>query len=181
MSLYSKSAAKSVLCVKRSSSVLQTQKDSDLVSGYDSFTRNFIHFKDLECLPAETVLHKVHENLSLDLKDNRAKWHKTCCDKFGNLKLQRALKRKSGMQVESNVQKVACQSPSTSSSENQCFVCNKTGGELQKASTFNFDANVIKSTALLNDTLLLPKLSGGDWMQCITKAVWQCFTRKQKM
>ena len=46
--------------------------------------------------------------------------------------------------------------------ESQCFFCDKPGGNLHRASTFEVDKRVRKYTTELNDTGLLAKLAAGN-------------------
>ena len=80
-----------VLCQAITSEPLQCPADSkrkDLGAGYKSLGNNLRRFQELACLPFKVGI------LSLDkderptqiFKEKSAKWHKSCRDKFSNLK-----------------------------------------------------------------------------------------------
>ena len=82
---------KCVLYQAITSEPLQCSADSkrkDLGAGYKSLGNNLRRFQELGCLPFKVNI------LSLDkderptqiLKEKSAKWHKSCRDKFSNLK-----------------------------------------------------------------------------------------------
>lgn len=103
------------------------------------------------------------------LMHHKAKWHKSCRNKFNNLKLQRAAKRKhqdtdpeNGQATKVTRKSLGITSTATSKLDKKCFFCSETSGTLHEASTFNMDMKVRECALLLQDSKLLAKLSGGD-------------------
>ena len=115
------------------------------------------------------------DGLAKTLKQNTAKWHKTCRDKFNNTKLHRLemILQKSGEHAEctedistTSTHQLRDMSPSTPTSSTcpKCFFCGETSGDIHEACTFNLDKKVKKGAMLIKDNNLLGKLSMGDMM-----------------
>ena len=71
------------------------QKDAD--SWYGNICYNIRQFYELECIPVNIkYLASLEENLYLTelSRENQAKWHRSCRDKFSIQKLEIAEKRK---------------------------------------------------------------------------------------
>ena len=90
---------KCVLCQTITSEPLQCPADSKrkyLGAGYESLGNNLQRFQELECLPFKEDILSLDKDgrLTQILKEKSAKWHKSCRDKFNNLKLLRAGKRR---------------------------------------------------------------------------------------
>ena len=91
---------KCMMCQKDSQEILQCPAESkrkDLGAGYISLATNIKRFEELKYLPMKLDIEKLSEGQRLEdtLLKRKAKVHKTCKDKFSNLKLLRAEKRKS--------------------------------------------------------------------------------------
>lgn len=94
-----------------------------------------------------------------------AKWHKTCNNKFNNLKAELAEKRK-------NLERPYCHLPPnfarnssgtrTSNVRSCCSFCDEASGTLHQALTFNMEGRVCKCAIQLQDRALFAKLSAGD-------------------
>ncbi|VDI48816.1 Hypothetical predicted protein [Mytilus galloprovincialis] len=95
-----------------------------------------------------------------------AKWHKTCRNKFTEMKIERHenIKRKLESGSEETSGKITRQSIgcSTVTMTHDCFFCGESSGELHKVATFGIDSNVRKYALEVQDTVLLAKLSAGD-------------------
>lgn len=164
-----------VLCQDTSSEPLQCpfdtkRSDVDQGIGYQTLACNIVKFHEFGCLPMQLDLAQLDEGYGIEetLIQNRAKWHKSCRNKFSNLKLNRAeKKRKSAGDVQadtSNRSKITRRScgVSTITTREICFFCGEASGDLHEAATFNMDQKVRKCARELQDTVLLAKLSAGD-------------------
>ena len=179
---------KCVLCQKVTTDKLRCPFDSmqnEAESWYDSFCRSIQKSRELGCMPFETPLLTLdlnREELSQLFRDNRAKWHKLCKNQFSTLKLERAQKRKTvdsdGKHYEGR-KKLPRRSTDTEVRQG-CFFCEETSGELHRASTLNLDENVRESARILNDTLLLGKLSDGDMVARDAMYHTQCLSKLYK-
>ncbi len=145
-------------------------KRSDIQSGagYKTIADNILQFHELQCLPMpiDRDLLSECDGLAEKLPLNDAKWHEGCYNKFNNLKLKRAEKRKAQFQNDSvNGTKITRNNSgaaANASFQDKCFFCGVASGDLHQASTFNVDSRVRKCAIDLEDTLLLAKLSAGD-------------------
>ena len=136
-------------------------------SGYETLSQNLIAFDELGCVPMNINLSRLDDGTGIlkTLMSHKASWHKSCYNKFGKLKLQRASKRKSEHAFEevSPVKTRSVQNVKHESSyENICFFCEGHVGFLHRASTTNIDKKVRWYATELQDTKLLAKLSTGD-------------------
>ena len=59
--------------------------------------KNLLEFQELREFPLNTDISRLDEGngIAETLKNHQAKWHKNCRNKFSDLKVQRARKRKS--------------------------------------------------------------------------------------
>ena len=144
-------------------------KCSDVGIGYETFAKNLKSFQELEQMPVPIDIEKLSiEDLRELFMNHATKWHKKCRDKFNATKLQRMKKKLSKDNTDKPVtvmKTTRCnQSAASSTSDNKCFFCElgKDTGDLRKASTFKVDERVRKCAHILEDTLLLGKLSSGD-------------------
>ena len=159
---------KCVLCQKVTSERLRWPFDSkklDVDSWYENFGINIKRFCEMGCLPIEIdFLALDHDGDLVDtLIKSKATWHKSCRNKFSNLKLERAEKRRAKDDDPSHPRiKKFPRRNSSFEPCSCCFFCGECSGELHRSSTFNIDSNVRESAILLNDTALLAKLSAGD-------------------
>ena len=143
-------------------------KRADAGSGYDILSKNIQLFNELGCLPLKlnAVLLGEPASIALLLKHHGAKWHKTCSNKFNSLKLQRAEKRKSNNSDEASpesskkVTRRSCEEQTQTT--DTCFFCEESTGELHCISTLNTDQRVRTCASLLQDLVLIGKLSSGD-------------------
>jgi len=148
------------------------RSDVDVGVGYETFAKNIEGFQQLGCtsdsiLVPATLLKLASDSPLAELfKEHQAKWHKNCKDRFNNTKLQRALKRQSNEDDDLHTTKAtrrSCGSPALGAND-VCFFCG-TGvgnGDMRKVSTFSLDQRVRNCARILEDTLLLGKLSSGD-------------------
>ncbi|CAC5399802.1 unnamed protein product [Mytilus coruscus] len=109
----------------------------------------------------------IHEiSIAFKLQLMEAKWHKTCRNKYTEMKIERQenIKRKIESGSEENSGKITRQSIgcSTLTMTHDCFFCGESSGELHKVATFGIDSNVRKYSLEVQDTVLLAKLSAGD-------------------
>ncbi len=116
-------------------------------------------------------------------KQREAKFHKSCKDKFNDLKLGRALKRnEKGNCPEDDSSilpaKIMRSSLSTKEEKTQegCLFCNKSEGSLHRASSSRLDRRVRKCALILEDALLLGKLSAGDMIAIDAMYHAKCLT-----
>ena len=87
------------LCQTVTKEKLQCPADSkrtDVGAGYLTLSNAIKCFSELGSFPIDVDISICQdENLLETFTKQKAKWHKSCRDKFSNLKLQRAQKRKS--------------------------------------------------------------------------------------
>ena len=112
---------------------------------------NILQFSVIRSLPIPINVEKLDEGggIAETLMQRKAKLHKSCRNKFSNMKLKRADKRKIQEEPESlNVLNFtrACSGATTSKTEKSCFFCGRSSETLHEASTF----------------VLIAKLSAGD-------------------
>ena len=157
------------------------RKNHDSKSTYEKIANNIEKFEGINQSPISIQFVAVDKGtLAEDLIQNNGKFHKSCSNKFSDLKLERAEKRFRMNQSEegsvSTGDTVTEQNPQPSSSRrtssrsiepnivqvSKCFFCDKTEGSLRKAMTFELEKRVRKCASILNDNVLLGKLSSGD-------------------
>ena len=158
---------KCILCQTVTKEKLQCPTDSkrtNVGAGYASLSHAIKCFRKLQSLPLDINMSLCEdENLFETLKKENAKWHKSYRNKFGNMKLRRAEKRKSPNDENKNTKIPRLSSTSGKCDRPaECFFCNDTFGNLTKVSTLGLDSNVKKCAEIINDHMLLAKLSAGD-------------------
>ena len=112
------------------------------------------------------------DGLNILLEQHKAKWHKSCRDKYNNTKYDRLHKHTLTEEADATMTLTADARTSkriqiTNSIEKstyQCFLYDKPAklGDLRHASTFGVDSKIRTAALQLNDTHLLAKLSEGD-------------------
>ena len=160
-----------VLCQRNTSEALlspaeNTNRDN-VGAGFHTLANNIMRFEEIGCLPLPLDIAQLNDGdgIAATFTKYKAKWHKSCYNKFNTLKLQRAEKRKS-------LEEPRCPRPTKITRRNTgvssvdikscCFFCNNASGTLHKVSTFNMDAKVRACALQLEDSALLAKLSSGD-------------------
>ena len=88
-----------VLCQAKTSEPLQcpaNSKRTDVGAGYRYVAENLIKFHELDAIPVGVNIQHLNIDTGLEnvLYEHSAVWHKSCRNKIGNDKLQRASKRK---------------------------------------------------------------------------------------
>ena len=94
-----------------------------------------------------------------NLVANRAKWHKSCHDKFNHSKLERA-KVKRQNEGDKSFEDSRYSNRQKSNSQ-ICIFC-EMGGELHEVSTFDVDRYIRVMPAELEDSTLLVRIAAGD-------------------
>ena len=94
-----------VVCQQCSNEVLRCPLNgpgsADKSGPYRSFLSRVCTFRDLDLLPVP--LSHLTEHVTVDdMVSNEAKWHKSCLNKFGHDRLDRAQKRK-GAEMEAEL------------------------------------------------------------------------------
>lgn len=119
-------------------------------------------------MPKPINVEKLDEGgeIAETLMQRRAKLHKSCRNKFSNMKLKRADKRKR-QEEPGSPQRCkftrACSGATTSKAVKSCFFCGSSSETLHEASTFNIDTRVRECAHQLQDKVLIAKLSAvGD-------------------
>jgi hypothetical protein len=163
-----------IFCQKSTREQLQhpvTGKRGDAGSGYQTISKNIQRFNELGCLPIALDSALLGETNAVEelLIQHEAKWHKGCCNKFNNMKLQRAEKRKScdtgDAQSTSKLTRRSSGGAMDTSTE-KCIFCSMESGVFHRASSFNTDQHIRQCALDLEDSVLLGKLigAGGDVM-----------------
>jgi hypothetical protein len=161
-----------VICQLSTDEILQCPAEStrsDIGAGYKSFANNLVKFRDINNLPVKVNFNYFDEGRGVEdcFMIHKAKWHKSCRSKFGNDKLERALKRHNGdsaaSQPSCKFTRFSLQTKHVIGTE-VCFFCDESDntGTLHAASTFGVDERVRECAMLLQDSKLLAKLSSGD-------------------
>ena len=167
---------KCTICQKDTPEKLQCpatfqRKGYDCDSTYEALAANILRFAELGCMPVDLDLSALNcgNGIKETFKQREAKFHKSCKEKFNDLKLGRALKRneKSGCPEEDSSilpAKIMRSSFSVTVKKTQekCLFCEKSEGSLHRASSFRLDRRVRKCALILEDAMLLGKLSAGD-------------------
>ena len=179
-----------VLCQANTSEPLQcpaNSKRTDVGAGYRYVAENLIKFQELDAIPAGVNIQDLNIDTGLEnvLYEHSAAWHKSCRNKIGNDKLQRASKRKT--EESHNPSPVKTR---RSSSEHQqqtqakdvCIFCDNPAGSvgLHKASTFEVEFKVRTCATELCDTKLLAKLAGGDMVAIDAQYHAKCLPKLYK-
>ena len=136
-------------------------------SGYQYIASNLLEFKGLGCVPMNVNLDRLDEGYGIaeTLSSHSAVYHKSCYLRFTSSKLERAQKKRaSGMSATSISKKTRSMLNTSNPCQQEpiCFFCNKSSGQLHKASTKEIDAHVRECAIKLNDDSLLAKLAMSD-------------------
>lgn len=177
-----------VICQERTREDLQcpaekTGPDLPIGAGYKTFEINIQRCCAMNWFPSKLNLEMLNEGSGIadTLQKNKAKWHKSCINKFSDLKISRQEKRKRDQDVEAfgNISKVTRHScgDSTKTMTEGCFFCGDKTGDLHEASTFMIDKRVRECALELQDTVLLAKLSAGDLISQEAKYHAKCLIR----
>jgi len=118
------------------------RSDIECGTGYHTLAGNILQFSEIRSLPIPINGEKLDEGRGIaeTLMQRKAKLHKSCRDKFSNMKLKRADKRKRQEEPESPQRSKftwACSGTTTSKAEKSCFFCGSYSETLHEASTFN--------------------------------------------
>lgn len=107
---------------------------------------------------------------------NEAKWHHTCMLRYNNTKLKRAEKRVMPSTLSDDVPYKRSRLRSSCVNKESCFFCGQAADtdSLHEASTFQIDHRVRECAELVQDTLLLGKLSMGDMVALEAKYHTKC-------
>ena len=161
-----------ILCRKLSIEPLvcpAISKRKDTGAGYLSLASNLSQLHELQENPLDFDINEIDDGSSIasTLTINKACWHKSCRNKINTTEVKRAAKRKEKESEEVNdsiksVAKTRRLTKDKSIFESRCFFCDKSGGNLHRASTIEVDTKVRKYATELNDTRLLTKLAAGD-------------------
>ena len=106
-----------------------------------------------------------HTRVEAVRKDLVSQLNTSCRNKFTNMKMKRADKRKRQEELESPQRSKftrACSGATTSKAEKSCFFCGRSSETLHEASTFNIDTRVRECAHQLQDKMLIAKLSASD-------------------
>jgi hypothetical protein len=168
-------------------------RSTDKQSGYKSIAENILEFAKLGNVPLEINIERLDDGGGIEatLQKNAAVWHKTCRNRFDRQKLQRAQKRKAceaAGNSETSQVKTRRDVGVELAKTDKCFFCNDDdkGEPLHSASTFSVDHRVREYAHILQDTVLLGKLSEGDMHALDARYHRKCMTdlhnrvRKQK-
>lgn len=144
---------------------------------YSSFVLNVSEFNTLEALPVPLSL-----PLDIDaegLIENEASWHKSSHLQFSTSKLNKAKerparKRKQAQQEDEEMRASKARRLSSHNKED-CILCGQ-GGQLHEVSTFATDEKLHQMIAELQDSTLLPRISGVDLMAAEAKYHLKCMT-----
>ena len=147
---------------------------------YSLFLKNAVEFNAVDALP-------VPLSLPLDtdaevLVEKGASWHKSCHLQFSSSKLKKAkerIARKRKMeQAEQDDEEVQAQKTRRLSSRHNkedCILRGK-GGQLHEVSTYATDKKLRQMITELQDSTLLPKVSGVELMAADAKYHLKCMT-----
>ena len=88
-----------VICQKKTDERLVCPADSkrqEVGAGYKSCAKNLLELNGLESLPVDLDIERLDdgEGIEATLIKNKAKWHKTCRDRYNQTRITRARKRK---------------------------------------------------------------------------------------
>ena len=163
--------SKCILCQKITEESLTSPggnvRKGDAGAGYRTLANNILRFHDLQylLLPIDVQQLEDGDGIAAKFIGNNAKWYKACFNKFNNLKLQCAEKRKSQNNLDCSLSTKFTRSSSgtrCSTTKSLCLFCDDSSGTLRQASTFNIDARIQKCALQLEDKVLLAKLSSGN-------------------
>jgi hypothetical protein len=155
--------------------------ETDPKAVYQSFLTNVAGFKEIDRLPASLTLPAdVNANVFLS---NKACWHKSCTLQFSASKLEKAResKRKRDAERERDQPRglPVVKSRRLSVDTNKgpcCMLCDDGSGQLHAVITLGKDENLRYMITMLQDPLLLPKVSGVDLIAAEAKYHQACMT-----
>lgn len=162
---------KNVFYAKSTSEALQCpanirRSDIEVGGGYRSLETVLLRCQSINWFPTTIRLDQLNDanGIASKLQLMKAKWHKTCRNKYTDMKLKRHehSKRKVESDISETSRKITRQSPGCSTSTMTQDSSGGTSGELHKVSTFSIDSNIRKYALQVQDTVLLAKLSAGD-------------------
>lgn len=162
-----------IFCQEKTSESLQCpanirRSDIEVGVGYRTLESMLNRCQSINWFPTQIMFNQfIHEKgIAFKLQQMEAKWHKTCRNKYTEMKIERHenIKRKLESGSEETSGKITRQSIgcSTVTMTHDCFFCGESSGELHKVATFGIDSNVRKYALEVQDTVLLAKLSAGD-------------------
>ena len=159
-------------------------KRRDIGRGYQSLAENLVKFNELEKLPKTLQLDRIDEGQGIEaaMVANEAKWHHTCMLRYNTTMLRRAKRTHPSPEntrrddVPHKHSRLRSSITDASGSKTSCFFCGQSAGsdDLHEASTFQIDRRVRESATLVEDTLLLEKLSMGDMVALEAKYHTKC-------
>jgi hypothetical protein len=144
---------------------------SDKGAGYRTLVHDLRQLEELGCtVPLDlSVLGTDNETVVQKLLVNKAKWHKSCRNKYNRMKVKRVDKRSreqddvtnEGISNKFTRSNNSCK---LSLGENICYFCEKgdESGELHEAQSFDISHKIHAYATQLQDEKLLAKLSSGD-------------------
>ena len=176
------------LCQKETAEKLECpsnlkRKGYSSTETYNKIAQNILELHNIGHLPDQINTNLFDENnLSLSFITNSASFHKNCKNKFNDLKIDRAKKRSatSDTTVPEVPKKITRRSISSLDIKDNCFFCNKDEGILHKVTTYRLDRRVRKCAFMLQDTVLLTKLSEGDMIALDAVYHKNCLTNLYK-
>ena len=113
------------------------------------------------------------------LIENEALWHKSCHLQFNTSKLNKAKERLAQKQGQAQKEMRASKTQMLSShNKEDCILCGK-GGQLHEVSTFATDEKLRLMITELQDSMLLPRISGVDHMAAEANYHLKCLTELQ--
>ena len=153
-------------------------KRQDIGRGYRTLAENLVKFSELDMLPRSLLLSRINEGQGIEvaMNTNKARWHHSRMLRYNNTMLRGAEKRKCLSSVEDS-RSIPCKHSRLRSSrieeELLSFFCELPAGTegLHEASTLQVDCRV---ASLLEDSLLLAKLSAGDMVALEVKYYTKC-------
>ena len=152
---------------------------ADKSGPYQSFLSRVCTFRTLDVLPMP-LSHFTEQITVDDMVSNEAKWHKSCHNKFGHDRLDRARKRKRAeMEVESsNISNARRVCPRRQlPDKSKCIFCEEDGDKLHQFSTLQSDTSVQSMARDLQDVSLLSKIEGGDLIALEAKYHLSCLVK----
>jgi len=163
---------KCILCQETTSEPLQCpgnsrRSDIECGTGYNTLASTILQFSEIRSLPIPIIVEMLDEGggITEPLMQRKAKLQKSCRDKFSNMKLKKAEKRKRQEEPGSPRFKFtrACFGATTFKPEKSCFFSGSSSETFHEASTFNIDTRVRDCAHRLQDKVLIAKLSAvGD-------------------
>ena len=139
---------------------------SNKCDGYSMIATNLPLFQTINVLPIVLDPSRLNDGDGIEdtLKRNKAKYHQSCRLMFNNSKLERARKRTSSTNNQLDEGHIKIQRNNPEGRQSWCFLCEKESpaSEIRQAMTMQLNKRVSDCARLLNDEMLLAKLSGRD-------------------